>query len=65
LQQIADKTDANQLCRTLLLSNKARITAMPSLEIIASDVKCTHGATVSDMDDEPLFYLQTRGINKL
>ena len=64
-QQIAQKTDANQLCRTLLVSDKARVTVMPSMEIIANDVKCTHGATICDLEDEELFYLMTRGINKI
>lgn len=64
-QQIAQKTDAQQLCRTLLVSDKARVTVMPSMEIIANDVKCTHGATICDLEDEELFYLMTRGINKI
>lgn len=38
---------------------------MPSMEIIANDVKCTHGATVCDMEDEQLFYLMSRGLSKL
>lgn len=64
-QQIAQKTDAQQLCRTLLVSDKARVTVMPSMEIIANDVKCTHGATICDLEDEELFYLMTRGISKI
>lgn len=56
------KTDAQQLCRSLLLSDDATINAMPSLEIIADDVKCTHGATVADLDEEEFFYLLSRGI---
>lgn len=64
-QQIAQKTDANQLCRTLLVSDKARVTVMPSMEIIANDVKCTHGATICDLEDEELFYLMSRGISKI
>ncbi|CAM9685483.1 unnamed protein product, partial [Ascophyllum nodosum] len=64
-QQIAQKTDAQQLCRTLMVSDKARVTVMPSMEIIANDVKCTHGATVADLEEEELFYLMTRGISKL
>lgn len=64
-QQVAQKTDANQLCRTLLVSDKARVTVMPSMEIIANDVKCTHGATICDLEDEELFYLMSRGISKI
>jgi Fe-S cluster assembly protein SufD len=48
---IAQKTDAHQICRTLMLSDKSRMTAMPSLEITADDVKCAHGATVTDLDE--------------
>ncbi|CAM9389980.1 unnamed protein product [Chrysoparadoxa australica] len=62
---IAQQTDSNQICRTLMLSDKARVTAMPSLEITADDVKCAHGATVADLDEESLFYLASRGINKV
>lgn len=65
MQQIAQLTDAAQLCRTLLVSDKARVTVMPSMEIIANDVKCTHGATISDLEDEELFYLMSRGISKI
>ncbi|CAM9734804.1 unnamed protein product, partial [Laminaria digitata] len=65
IDQIAQKTDAQQLCRTLLVSDKARVTVMPSMEIIANDVKCTHGATICDLEDEELFYLMTRGISKI
>lgn len=64
-QAIAQLTAAAQLCRTLLVSDKARVTVMPSMEIIANDVTCTHGATITDLEDEELFYLMTRGISKL
>lgn len=64
-QGIAQLTDAAQLCRTLLVSDRARVTVMPSMEIIANDVKCTHGATICDLDDEELFYLMSRGISKI
>lgn len=64
-QAIAQLTAAAQLCRTLLVSDKARVTVMPSMEIIANDVTCTHGATITDLEDEELFYLMTRGINKM
>ena len=49
VEQSAQQTDSDQLSRTILLSEKARVWAVPSLEIIADDVKCTHGATVSDL----------------
>ncbi len=61
----AQLTDAGQLNRNLLLSPKARVDTKPQLEIIADNVKCTHGATVSQLEDEALFYLQSRGINPL
>lgn len=64
-QQIAQKTDAQQICRTLLVSDKARVTVMPTMEIIANDVKCTHGAAIADLEDEELFYLMSRGISKI
>lgn len=60
----AQLTDAGQLNRTLLLSPKARVDTKPQLEIIADNVKCTHGATVSQLDDEEVFYLQSRGLNE-
>ncbi|NJL31269.1 MAG: Fe-S cluster assembly protein SufD [Phycisphaerales bacterium] len=58
----AQKTDAKQTNRNLLLSDKARITTRPQLEIYADDVKCTHGATTGQLDQQALFYLQARGI---
>jgi len=58
----AQKTDAKQTSRNLLLSDAARINARPQLEIYADDVKCTHGATTGKLDDAALFYLRTRGI---
>ncbi|MBD1920386.1 Fe-S cluster assembly protein SufD [Microcoleus sp. FACHB-831] len=60
----AQLTDAGQLNRTLLLSPKARVDTKPQLEIIADNVKCSHGATVSQLDDEEVFYLQSRGLDK-
>jgi Fe-S cluster assembly protein SufD len=60
----AQKTDAKQTNQTLLLSENAMIDAMPQLEIFADDVKCTHGATVGQLDAESIFYLRTRGIDK-
>ena len=58
----AQKTDAKQTSRTLLLSDRAAIDTKPELEIFADDVKCAHGATVGDLDKETLFYLRARGI---
>jgi Fe-S cluster assembly protein SufD len=58
----ADKTDGHQLCKTLLLSDRAEIDVKPELEIYADDVKCSHGATVGDIDEQALFYLRSRGI---
>jgi Fe-S cluster assembly protein SufD len=58
----AQKTDAKQTNKVLLLSNEATIDTKPQLEIFADDVKCTHGATVGQLDATQLFYLQARGI---
>jgi len=58
----AQRSDAQQLCRTLLLSDGARVDTKPELEILADDVKCSHGATVGDLDAAQLFYLRARGI---
>lgn len=60
----AQETDASQLSRNLLLSTKARIDTKPQLEIVADNVQCTHGATVSCLQDDELFYLQSRGIGR-
>jgi Fe-S cluster assembly protein SufD len=64
VRQDAQKTDAKQTNQTLLLSDDATINTKPQLEIYADDVKCTHGATVGQLDAEALFYLRTRGIGK-
>jgi Fe-S cluster assembly protein SufD len=58
----AQKTDAHQLNKNLLLSPRAAVDTKPELEILADDVKCSHGATVGDLDEEALFYLEARGI---
>lgn len=60
----AQQTNAAQLNRNLLLSNRARIDTKPQLEIVADDVKCSHGATVSQLEDDQIFYLQSRGIDR-
>ncbi|WP_427158701.1 Fe-S cluster assembly protein SufD [Aliinostoc sp. HNIBRCY26] len=59
----AQLTDAAQLNRNLLLSSKARVDTKPQLEITADNVKCAHGATVSQLEDDEIFYLQSRGID--
>jgi Fe-S cluster assembly protein SufD len=59
----AQKTDAKQTNKTLLLSDEATIDTKPQLEIFADDVKCTHGATVGQLDDEQVFYLRSRGMS--
>ena len=58
----AQKTDASQLSRNLLLSRHAKIDTKPQLEIIADDVKCKHGATISQLNEEELFYMRSRGL---
>ncbi len=60
----AQKTNALQSNKTLLLTNDASINAKPQLEIYADDVKCTHGATIGQLDEEALFYLRSRGISE-
>jgi Fe-S cluster assembly protein SufD len=60
----AQKTDAKQTNRNLLLSDDAQIDTKPQLEIHADDVKCTHGATIGQIDEEALFYLRSRGIDE-
>jgi Fe-S cluster assembly protein SufD len=60
----AQKTDARQTSKTLLLSDDAVIDAKPQLEIFADDVKCTHGASIGQLDEEAIFYLRTRGIGR-
>jgi Fe-S cluster assembly protein SufD len=59
----AQRTDAGQMSRNLLLGTRARIDTQPQLEIQADDVKCTHGATVAPLDTEEVFYLQSRGLS--
>jgi Fe-S cluster assembly protein SufD len=59
----AQKTDAMQTNKNLLLSNEARVDTKPQLEILADDVKCAHGAAVGQLDEDELFYLETRGIH--
>ena len=61
--RLGQRTDASQLSRSLLLSDRARIDTKPELEIVADDVRCTHGATISRLQEDELFYLQSRGIS--
>ncbi len=61
--EIAQETQASQLSKNLLLSAKAKIDSSPQLKITADDVQCNHGATISQLDEEEVFYLQSRGIS--
>jgi Fe-S cluster assembly protein SufD len=65
VHKIAQKTDAKQTNRNLLLSDDAQIDTKPQLEIYADDVKCTHGATIGQIEENALFYLQSRGISEM
>ena len=60
----AQKTDAKQSNKTLLLSERAQVNTKPQLEIFADDVKCTHGATVGQLDEDAMFYLRARGLSR-
>ena len=64
VRPIAQKTDAKQTNKNLLLSDDATANTKPQLEIYADDVKCTHGATIGQLNDESIFYLRSRGIGK-
>ena len=64
VDKIAQKTNAFQQNNNVLLDDKATINSKPQLEIFADDVKCSHGCTIGQMDEEALFYLRTRGIPK-
>jgi len=61
----AQRTDAYQANRNLLLSDLARADSIPGLEILANDVRCTHGATLGHVDSEQLYYLMARGLPRL
>jgi len=63
VNRLAQRTDAQQLSRNLLLVPKATVNVKPNLQIIADDVKCTHGCTVSDLEEEELFYIRSRGLS--
>ena len=60
----AQKTDAQQTNRNLLLSNEATVDTKPQLEIFADDVKCTHGAAIGQLDEDAVFYLKSRGVGE-
>jgi len=61
---VAQKTDAKQTNKNLLLSDHATANTKPQLEIYADDVKCTHGATIGQLNAESIFYLRSRGMNE-
>ena len=63
VQPVAQKTDAKQTNKNLILSDNATANTKPQLEIYADDVKCTHGATIGEMDDDAIFYLRARGLD--
>jgi len=62
VRQDAQKTNAKQTNKALLLSDEAQVNTKPQLEIFADDVKCTHGAAIGQLDEDALFYMQARGI---
>jgi Fe-S cluster assembly protein SufD len=62
VRQDAQKTDAKQTNKALLLTDEAQVNTKPQLEIFADDVKCTHGAAIGQLDEDALFYLRARGI---
>ena len=64
VRQGAQRTDSRQSSRNLLLTSKAHVDTKPQLEIFADDVKCTHGATIGQLDNEEVFYLQSRGLSE-
>jgi Fe-S cluster assembly protein SufD len=64
VDQDAQKTDAKQSNRNLLISDNALVNSNPQLEILADDVRCTHGSTIGRLDDEAIFYLRSRGIDE-
>ena len=63
VDQVAQKTNAYQSSKNILLSTDAGVFAKPQLEIFADDVKCSHGATIGQLDEEPIFYLRSRGLD--
>ena len=65
VQDIAQKTDAYQLSKAILLSESSEFDSKPELEIYADDVKCSHGSTSGNLDKDSIYYLMTRGLNQL
>ena len=65
VKDIAQKTDAYQLSKALLLSNDSEFNSKPELEIYADDVKCSHGSTSGSIDEDSLHYLMTRGLSRV
>ncbi|KAF6171770.1 hypothetical protein GIB67_007291 [Kingdonia uniflora] len=63
VNRYAQKTDAGQLTRSLLLEPRATVNVKPNLQIIADDVKCSHGASISDLEEDQIFYFSARGID--
>mgnify|MGYP001267065100 CR=1 FL=1 len=64
VKDVAQKTDAYQLSKAILLSERSEFDSKPELEIYADDVKCSHGSTSGNIDKEALFYLKARGIKE-
>jgi Fe-S cluster assembly protein SufD len=65
MPQIAMRCEANQQCRCIMLGEKSRVQIMPTLDITADDVACSHGAAISDLDENAIFYLASRGISRM
>lgn len=63
VNRFAQQADAGQLTRTLLLAPRATANVKPNLQIIADDVKCSHGAAISDLEEDQLFYFRARGVD--
>jgi Fe-S cluster assembly protein SufD len=61
---IAQETVSDQICRSLMLGDRARVIAMPTLEVTADNVECSHGASVADLDENEMFYMSARGISR-
>ena len=64
VKDVAQKTDAYQLSKAILLSERSEFDSKPELEIYADDVKCSHGSTSGNLDKDSIYYLMTRGLNK-
>ena len=64
VKDLAQKTDAYQLSKALLLNDSSEFNSKPELEIYADDVKCSHGSTSGSIDEDSLYYLMTRGLKK-